>query len=243
MKKVALLPSLFTTGNLFCGVYAIILALNGRDTASAWFIIVAIIFDFLDGQIARFKNVVSQFGFEYDSLADLISFGIAPALLLYLFVLKGLGRIGSVLVFAYIACAALRLARFNTQKVTQHKPDFAGLPAPAAGGFLATIFILNYKYPCPLLIKFTPVIMFILAMLMVSAWRYPAMGTFNLWKKKPFLNLVTVILCGTVAFLQLELFLFFCGLGYILFGILGRKWMAIPSIKKSMVKRSEHEVV
>lgn len=243
MKKVALLPSLFTTGNLFCGIYAIILALNGQYAGSGRFIVIAIIFDCLDGQIARFKKMVTQFGFEYDSLADLISFGVAPALLLYMVTLKGLGRIGSVLFFTYIACTALRLARFNSQKITQHKPDFAGLPAPAAGGFIASIFILNYRYPCPLLVKLTPIIMFIMAVLMVSAWRYPAMGTFNLWKKKPFLNLVTLILCGTVAFLQLELFLFFCFLGYVLFGILGRKWVAVSLMEKSVTERSDHEVV
>lgn len=242
MKKISLLPSLFTTGNLFCGIYAIFLVLNGKVYSGAWFVLSAIFFDFLDGTIARIKNMATRFGLEYDSLADLISFGFAPAMMVYLAQLKDMGRMGVALIFIYIACTALRLARFNTQKVTLHKMSFLGLPTPAAGGFIASSFILQEKYPCCVLIRIMPILLLILSALMVSTFRYPALGVFNLWKKKPFLNLVGIILCGTMVFLHLELFLFLCFSGYILFGILGWKWVAVPSIR-SILERSEHEVV
>lgn len=242
MKKISLLPSLFTTGNLFCGTYAILLVLNGNVLPGAWFILAAIFFDFLDGTVARLKNMATRFGLEYDSLADLVSFGFAPAIMVYLAQLKDMGRMGIALIFIYIACTALRLARFNTQKIAPQKMSFLGLPTAAASGFIASVFILNQKYPCDILIRIMPVLLLILAALMVSTFRYPALGILNLWKKKPFLNLVAVILCGTMVFLHLELFLFLCFSGYILFGIVGWKWMAVPSIK-SILERSEHEVV
>lgn len=240
MKKISLLPSLFTTGNLFCGSYAIVLVLNDKIVPGAWFILVAIFFDFLDGQVARLKNMATRFGLEYDSLADLVSFGFAPAIMMYLVYLKDMGRMGIALFFIYIACTALRLARFNTQKIAPQKISFLGLPTPASSGFIASVFILNYKYPCPILNRIMPVLMLVLAALMVSTFRYPALGILNLWKKKPFLNLVAVILCGTMVFLHLELFLFLCFSGYVLFGIVGWKWMVLP---KFIIERSEHEIV
>lgn len=241
MKKVSLLPSLFTTGNLFCGSYAVILVLNGRVLFGAWFILIAIFFDFLDGMIARLKNVVSRFGLEYDSLADLVSFGFAPAIMVYTISLKGLGRMGVALFFIYIACTALRLARFNTQKVSLQKVSFSGLPTPASSGFIASVFILNNKYPCEILMRILPILMLVLAALMVSTFRYPALGILNLWKKKPFLYLVAVILCSTMVFLHLELFLFLCFAGYLLFGIVGWKWAIVP-VGKQVMERSENEM-
>lgn len=242
MKKVSLLPSLFTTGNLFCGSYAVILVLNDRILPGAWFILIAIFFDFLDGQVARLKNVVTRFGLEYDSLADLVSFGFAPAIMVYITSLKDLSRMGIALFFVYIACTALRLARFNTQKAVPQKISFLGLPTPASSGFIASAFILNNKYPCEILIRILPILMLVLAALMVSTFKYPALGILNLWKKKPFFYLVSVILCGTMIFLHLELFLFLCFVGYILFGIVGWKWAVIPSVGRQMIERGENEM-
>lgn len=242
MKKVSLLPSLFTTGNLFCGSYAVVLILNGKLLPAAWFILAAIFFDFLDGQVARLKKVATRFGLEYDSLADLVSFGFAPAVIVYMISLKDLGRLGIALFFIYIACTALRLARFNTQKAVPQKISFLGLPTPASSGFISSIFILNNKYPCDILFRILPVLILILAALMVSTFNYPALGMLNLWKKKPFLNLVIVILCGTMVFLHLELFLFLCFAAYVLSGIVGRRWGIIPQPGKQFAERSSHEM-
>lgn len=243
MKKISLLPSLFTTGNLFCGVYAIVLVLEGKILSGAWFILSAIFFDFLDGQVARLKNMATRFGLEYDSLADLVSFGFAPALMVYVTFLNGMGRMGIALFFIYITCTALRLARFNTQKVMPQKISFQGLPTPASSGFISSMFILNNKYPLSFLIHIMPILVLILSALMVSTFKYPALGIFNLWKKRPFLNLVAIILCGTMVFLHLELFLFLCFVGYILSGIVGWRWTIISSIEKQIMERSEHEMV
>lgn len=243
MKTVSLLPSLITTGNLFCGTYAILQAINGNVYLSSWLILIAMFFDLLDGQVARLKNVVTKFGVEYDSLSDLVSFGFAPAIIVYTVTLKDMGRIGPVLFFIYIACTALRLARFNSQKPSTQKADFSGLPSPAASGFVASVFILNHKFACPVLIKFMPIVLFILAMLMVSTLRYPATGMYNLWKKKTFFNLVAVILCGTMLFLQLELFLFLCFLGYALFGVVGWKMRLAADTGRGVIERSGNNEV
>lgn len=241
MKKISLLPSLFTTGNIFCGSYAIVLILNEKILSGAWFILAAIFFDFLDGQVARIKNMATRFGVEYDSLADLLSFGFAPAIMVYITFLKDMGRIGVALFFIYIACTALRLARFNTQKIVPQKISFIGLPTPASSGFVAALFIIHNEYHFKFMAHTIPVLVLILAALMVSTFRYPALGIFNLWKKKPFLNLVAIVLCSTMVFLHLELFLFLCFTGYILFGIIGKKWLTISSVEKQILERSKHE--
>lgn len=243
MKKISLLPSLITTGNLFCGAYAIILVFNGNILAGAWFILAALFFDFLDGQVARLKHMATKFGLEYDSLADLVSFGLAPATICYFTFLKDMGRMGIALFFIYIVCTALRLARFNTQKIPQQKINFVGLPTPASSGFIASVFILHHEYPYDIFIHIMPILILILSALMVSTIRFPAMGILNLWKKKPFLNLVAIILCGTMVFLHLELSLFLCFMGYILFGIVGLKWKIMQSMEKQITERSEHEIV
>ena len=110
-RGIYILPNIFTTLNLFCGFYAIIAAIDGKFVAAAVAIIIGVMFDILDGKIARATNTTSKFGIEYDSLADLISFGLAPGLMIYLWALKPLGRIGWLAAFLFMACGALRLAR------------------------------------------------------------------------------------------------------------------------------------
>ncbi|HJO56930.1 MAG TPA: CDP-diacylglycerol--serine O-phosphatidyltransferase, partial [Nitrospinaceae bacterium] len=112
-KGIHILPSLFTTGNVFCGFYAFIAALNDQYYVASWAIVLAIVFDVLDGRIARMTKTTSAFGEQYDSLADIISFGMAPAFLAYAWVLKPFGRVGWMAAFLFLLCAALRLARFN----------------------------------------------------------------------------------------------------------------------------------
>src|SRR3979490_2670991 len=136
-RGIYLLPNLFTTAALFAGFYAIVQAMNGRFDHSAIAIFVAMVLDGLDGRVARLTKTQSAFGAEYDSLSDMVSFGAAAALVVYEWSLKGMGRLGWVAAFIYCACAALRLARFNTNIDVVDKRYFQGLPSPAAAGLLA----------------------------------------------------------------------------------------------------------
>jgi len=137
-KGIFLLPNLFTTGGLFCGFYAIVASMRGDFEAAAIAIFFAAIFDGLDGRVARMTNTSSKFGAEYDSLADMVSFGVAPALVMYSWGLSDLGKFGWSAAFIYVACAALRLARFNTQIDTADKNYFTGLASPAAAAIIAS---------------------------------------------------------------------------------------------------------
>jgi len=139
-RGIYLLPNAFTTGALFCGFYAIVMAMNQRFEHAAWAIFIAMVLDGLDGRIARLTNTQSEFGAQYDSLSDMVSFGAAPALVIYEWSLRGLGKLGWIAAFVYCAGAALRLARFNTNIEVVDKRFFQGLPSPAAaaivGGFV-----------------------------------------------------------------------------------------------------------
>jgi len=137
-RGIYLLPNLFTTGGLFAGFYAIIAALRGDFESAPIAIFVAMVFDGLDGRIARLTNTSSKFGEEYDSLADMVSFGVAPALVMFSWGLGDLGKFGWSAAFIYVACAALRLARFNTQIDSADKNYFTGLASPAAASILAS---------------------------------------------------------------------------------------------------------
>ncbi len=135
-RGIYLLPNLFTTAGLFAGFFAIIAAMDGRFEAAAISVFIAMFMDGLDGRIARMTNTQSDFGKEYDSLADMVSFGVAPALVMFLWVLQPLGKIGFVCAFIYVAGAALRLARFNTQVGIVDKRYFQGLASPAAAALI-----------------------------------------------------------------------------------------------------------
>jgi CDP-diacylglycerol---serine O-phosphatidyltransferase len=136
-NSIYLLPNLFTTACLFAGFFAIVQAMNGRFTHAAIAIFVAMVLDSLDGRVARLTNTTSDFGAQYDSLADMVSFGAAPALVVYMWSLQSLGKMGWLAAFVFIAGAALRLARFNTNIAIVDKRFFQGLPSPAAAALLA----------------------------------------------------------------------------------------------------------
>jgi len=142
-RGIYLLPSVLTTFGMFAGFYSIISSINGNFTIAAISILIAMFWDTLDGRVARLTNTQSAFGAEYDSLADLVSFGLAPALLVYQWTLYELGRFGWLAAFVYLACAALRLARFNTQVGIADKRYFQGLPSPAAAGVIASMIWLK----------------------------------------------------------------------------------------------------
>jgi len=147
-RGIYLLPNLFTSAALFGGFFAIVQAMNGKFELSAIAIFVSMVMDGLDGRVARMTNTQSAFGAEYDSLSDMVSFGVAPALILYIWALKPLGKLGWLAAFFYCACAALRLARFNTklEDEFQDKRYFQGLPSPGAAALLAGFVWVSYEY-------------------------------------------------------------------------------------------------
>jgi CDP-diacylglycerol--serine O-phosphatidyltransferase len=145
-RGIYMLPALFTTGNLFFGFYALIEAINGHFFEAGIGIILAGVFDGLDGRVARLTRTTSQFGVEYDSLADMLSFGLAPAILLYTWALQPFGKWGWLAAFLYAACAALRLARFNVQSETDELRWFAGIPSPGAAAVVCTLMVSKIRY-------------------------------------------------------------------------------------------------
>ena len=147
-RGIYLLPNLFTSAALFAGFYAIVQAMNAHFEQSAIAIFIAMVMDGLDGRVARMTNTTSAFGAEYDSLSDMVSVGVAPALIMYTWALKPMGKLGWIAAFIYCACAALRLARFNTklEDDNQDKRYFQGLPSPAAAALLAGFVWVAYEY-------------------------------------------------------------------------------------------------
>lgn len=147
-RGIYLLPNLFTSAALFAGFYAIVQAMNSRFEQAAIAIFIAMVMDGLDGRVARMTNTQSAFGAEYDSLSDMVSFGVAPALIMYVWALQPMGKLGWIAAFIYCACAALRLARFNTKldDPFQDKRYFQGLPSPAAAALIAGFVWVSYEY-------------------------------------------------------------------------------------------------
>ena len=195
-RGIYVLPNIFTSLNIFCGFFAVIASIDGNFVAAAVAILVAGVFDLLDGKIARATNTTSQFGIEYDSLADLISFGLAPGLMIYLWALKPLGRIGWLAGFLFMACGALRLARFNTQAGSSSGNYFTGLPIPAAASTAATVVLFSNRvgfqgaeYPVMLLI-----VLYVLSFLMVSTIKYFSFKNLEPFKRINFNVLVATIL-------------------------------------------------
>lgn len=175
-----LLPNLFTAASIFTGFYAIALALEGSFESAAWFIFLALIFDGLDGRVARMTNTASHFGVEFDSLADIVAFGVAPALLLYLYIGESYGRIGIMVSALFIIFGAVRLARFNVTTSRIEPSVFIGLPIPTAAIMIAIAILVIERY-----VEFAPYKVFILplalvlAILMVSNIRYPSFKKMN----------------------------------------------------------------
>jgi len=145
-RGIYLLPNLLTTAGLFSGFYAVVSSMNGHFISAAVAIFIAMIFDGLDGRVARMTNTQSEFGAEYDSMADMVSFGIAPGLVVYNWALSDMGKFGWLAAFVYVACAALRLARFNTQVGIADKRFFQGLASPAAAGVIASLIWVGASY-------------------------------------------------------------------------------------------------
>ena len=196
-RGIYLLPNLFTTGALFAGFYAIVAAINSKFEAAAISIFIAMVLDGMDGRIARLTNTQSDFGAEYDSLSDMVSFGLAPALVVYEWILLELGKIGWLAAFVFTACAALRLARFNTQASSQDKRFFQGLPSPAAAAVLAGLVWFGNELELrdsSLSLGVLIVATFALAATMVSNIRYYSFKDLDLRDKVPFIAVLFIVL-------------------------------------------------
>jgi CDP-diacylglycerol--serine O-phosphatidyltransferase len=198
-RGIYLLPNLFTTGALFSGFYAIVSGMHGKFEIAAIAIFIAMIFDGLDGRIARLTNTQSKFGAEYDSLSDMVSFGVAPALVAFSWALSGLGRFGWAVAFIYVACAALRLARFNTQIDTADKNYFSGLASPAAAAVVAGLVWVcadegwvGAELPWSLML-FAGCTTAAVGFLMISSIKYHSFKGLNLRGRVPFVVMLAVI--------------------------------------------------
>ena len=221
-KGIHILPSLFTTGNVFCGFYAFIAVLNEQFYFAAWAIVAGMIFDGLDGRIARLTKTTSAFGEQYDSLADIITFGMAPAFLAYSWVLKPFGRLGWMAAFLFLLCAALRLARFNVTKPEIRSEHFVGLPSPASAIVIASIVIAFEDLFATRINPFIMVmVVYALAFLMVSNIKYPAFKRFDFKKRVVFSRFLFVILFIYVLATIPRVALFILGITYAIIGPIG----------------------
>jgi len=220
-RSVFLVPAAITSLGLLSGFYSLVSSINHHFELAATMIVVAFICDGLDGRVARASRTSSQFGIEYDSLSDVIAFGVAPASLIYMFALTTLGNLGWVLSGAYVVCAALRLARFNTQVGTVDKRRFVGLPVPGAAAMVAGL-VLAYSYfefnSARLLSAFAAPLTLALACLMVSRVPYPSFKTIKHRDRVP-VELLAVALIAVAAMITMpQLTLFLLSTGYVLSG-------------------------
>ncbi len=219
-KGIYILPNLLTSMSLFSGFYAMVAAMDRKFIYAAVAIFIAAIFDMLDGRVARMTGSASKFGVEYDSLSDVIAFGVAPALLAYLWALKVHGRFGWLAAFLYVACGALRLARFNIQSDTVQKKQFLGLPIPAAAITIAgsVLFYSWLGFKGELKSILMPILIYILAFLMVSDVRYYSFKDMAFFKGKPFRSTVAAILGLVIVFIEPQITLFVGTFAYLLSG-------------------------
>lgn len=218
---IYILPNLVTTGNLFCGFFAIISAIKGEFLTSAYYIVAASFFDLLDGRLARLTRSTSKFGAEYDSLCDLCSFGMAPAILLYQWSLNPFGRIGWLACFLFVTCGALRLARFNVQANIIEKNYFQGLPIPMAAGIVASsVLAFTDLGIVPTANVGLLAMTFLLSFVMVSTFRYRSFKDLDLKERLPFRYLVVGVGIFTAVLLRPEVNLFILFLTYAVLGAL-----------------------
>ncbi|MGZ0020481.1 CDP-diacylglycerol--serine O-phosphatidyltransferase [Nitrosomonas sp. wSCUT-2] len=195
-RGIYLLPNLFTTAALFAGFYAIVQAMNGNFEYSAIAVFIAMVLDGLDGRVARLTGTQSEFGAEYDSMSDMVSFGVAPALIVYEWSLKEMEQWGWIIAFIYCACAALRLARFNTNIEVIDKRFFQGLPSPAAAALIAGLVwvMLNFEIQGSEIKWLASIVTLFAALTMVSNIPYYSGKEINLRRRVPFFTVLLLVL-------------------------------------------------
>lgn len=238
-RGIYLLPNLFTTAGLFAGFYAIVAAMRGEFTTAAVAVFVAMIMDGLDGRIARMTNTQSDFGAEYDSLSDMVAFGLAPALVMFEWVLADLGKVGWMIAFVYAACGALRLARFNTQIGVADKRYFQGLPSPAAAAALAgwvwagSQNDLDFTVIASVAIPLT----FLAAILMVSTVRYHSFKELDLRGRVPFVVMLVLVMVFALIAIDPPLILFSLFLLYAISGPV----LTLLQLRRRRSQRAHHK--
>jgi CDP-diacylglycerol--serine O-phosphatidyltransferase len=236
-RGIYLLPNLFTTAALFAGFYSIVQAMNGSYEAAAMAIFIAMVMDGLDGRVARLTRTQSAFGAEYDSLSDMVSFGVAPALVVYVWALKGMGKLGWIAAFVYCACAALRLARFNTQLEVADKRYFQGLPSPAAAALIAGLVWIMNDYG----IKGTDIrwavwgVTLFAGLTMVSNIRYYSGKDINLRRTVPFTMVLAIVLFFILIYLGSAHVLF---AGFVLYALSGYTAWAWQRIRQRGARKT-----
>ncbi|GAB4490654.1 MAG: CDP-diacylglycerol--serine O-phosphatidyltransferase [Thermodesulfovibrionales bacterium] len=221
-KGVYLLPNGLTLCGMFCGFFAIMSAINGQFVNAAWAILLANVFDGLDGWIARLTNTGTRFGIELDSLSDLVAFGVAPSVMIYKWSLYPFGRLGWAAAFLFVACGALRLARFNVQTGDSGSKAFKGMPIPGAATILASIVIFYYEFweGVPDKNPVFLVVTIVLALLMVSTLRYHGLKEVDFREKKPFWVLIVFVLILFVMLIHASKAIFVFAMSYLLWGII-----------------------
>lgn len=222
-RGVYLLPNMLTTASLFSGFLGILWALEGAYESVALAILVSCLLDGLDGKVARLTNTSSDFGIQYDSLVDLVAFGVTPAIMVYQWELHQFGHLGSMAAFLLVACGALRLARFNVSTSTTSKKFFVGLPIPAQACTLATFYLFSQFMPDSmreLMPKVCLGLVYLLSFLMVSRVRYASFKEYGMLKAHPFSMMVTAILLFVMVASQPKLLGFVLFSGYIVSGLI-----------------------
>jgi len=219
-KGIYVLPNLFTTANLLCGFYSIIIAIKGDFLMAAVPLLIAFLLDGLDGRIARFTNTTSKFGAEYDSLSDLVAFGVGPAVLVYTWGLSTYGKWGWIAASLFVICGALRLARFNIQIGIVESKLFNGLPIPAAASIVATGILLYYYLggEGPYRHIFVLLSVVVVALLMVSNIKYYSFKDLNFFSKKPFMSFLLIVCIMVIIVAEPQIMIFTFASGYALSG-------------------------
>lgn len=242
-KGIYVLPNLFTLAALFCGFYAIVMAMGNQYESSAIGVFFAMVLDSLDGRVARMTNTQSAFGAQMDSLADMVSFGAAPALITYEWTLKDLGRWGWFAAFVYCACAALRLARFNVNTEVVDKRFFQGLPSPAAAalvmGFVWLATVLGLQSSELTWVSFA--ICLYAGLTMVSNVPFYSFKDFQMRKSVPFAVIVSIALIIAVINIHPPIVLFSLFLFYGISGYVVYTWRRVKGLPTSVISTSTEE--
>ena len=237
-RGVYLLPNLLTMANLFCGFYSVLASISGQYNLAATVIIIAIVLDTLDGRIARMTNSMSKFGAEFDSLSDVVTFGVAPAVLVYTWALQSYGKWGWLAAFLFVACGALRLARFNVQIGIIESRVFNGLPIPAAAAVITTGVMLYFYLGGVGTLHHISILfaVAVLALLMVSNIKYYSFKELNFFSRKPFMSFVLIFIIMVIVIAEQQITLFSFTLIYTFSGPL---WLLKTYWKKSTAEKNE----
>jgi len=237
-RGIYILPSLFTTASLFAGFYAIVQAMNGNFEYAPLAIFISMILDALDGRVARLTHTESDFGAQYDSLVDMVAFGLAPSLIMYEWALSGMGKLGWLAAFIYTAGAGLRLARFNVQVGVADKRYFRGLPSPAAAALvIGLVWVLHSAGVPGKEISILALLVTVAAgVLMVSNIRYRSFKDLDLRGRVPFMTILAVPLLFVLVFLDPPQVLFLIFLGY---GLSGPLTVVLRSLRGTEGKHVE----